>query len=300
MNGAKFARVLAGLAVLAVAVVAGIVSFSHIEELALARGYAPGTARLLPVSVDGLIVAASLACLTEARARGKAPHLPRAGLVLGILATLAANVAAGAHFGLVGAAVNAWPAVAFILASEILLRMLRTARDVPSAKEAAETVAAAMPTPPVAVPEAVADTVPVTPVSVPPDGPEDTPLAVPVGVVPTVPDATVPGQWQPSVLAGVPLRASRSHPSGCSPLRSNGASCPACGRSRSGCTPAPTVPVSSVTSLQRSCRRLNDGQRNSPVGVGRAILISCSIFQVLYLHVFYSKFCLRRSTAVYR
>jgi hypothetical protein len=60
VNGDKVARILAGLAVLAVAA-AGVVSFTHIEALALAHGYALGTARLLPVSVDGLMVAASLA-----------------------------------------------------------------------------------------------------------------------------------------------------------------------------------------------------------------------------------------------
>lgn len=131
------ARVLAGLAVLAVAVVAGWVSFGHIAMLAAAHGYSTATAHMLPVSVDGLIVAASLALLT-----GTSPALSRAGLVLGILATLAANVAAGAEFGAVGALVNAWPAIAFIVASEILLRMLRAARDVPSADKAAGTVAA--------------------------------------------------------------------------------------------------------------------------------------------------------------
>jgi hypothetical protein len=119
------ARILGGLAVLAVAIVAGIVSFTHIEAPALAHGYTLGAAHLLPVSVDGLIVAASLACLTEAHASGESSRLSRSGLVLGILATLAANVAAGAEFGIVGALVNAWPAIAFIVASEILLRMLR-------------------------------------------------------------------------------------------------------------------------------------------------------------------------------
>jgi hypothetical protein len=123
VNGEKAARGLAGLAVLAVAVVAGIVSFTHIEALALAHGYAPGTARLLPVSVDGLIVASSLALLTGGRAQGTG--IARAGLVLGIVATLSANVAAGARFGPVGALVNAWPAVAFVVASEIFLGMLR-------------------------------------------------------------------------------------------------------------------------------------------------------------------------------
>lgn len=43
MNGDKAARILTGLAVLAVAVVAGLVSFSHVEALALAHGYALAT-----------------------------------------------------------------------------------------------------------------------------------------------------------------------------------------------------------------------------------------------------------------
>ena len=200
MNGDKVARILAGLAVLAVAVVAGIVSFTHIETLALAHGYALGTARLLPVSVDGLIVAASLACLTEARARGEASRLSRAGLVLGILATLAANVAAGAQFGIVGGLVNAWPAIAFIVASEILLRMLRAAPDLPSAAEAGETVAAVIPTAPVTVPETVTETVL-------PDVPVDTRATV-ASVTVTVPD-DVPDVAPAVSLRPVPRRAPR-------------------------------------------------------------------------------------------
>ena len=79
MTGDKFARVLTGLAVLTVAVVAGIVSFTHIETLTLAHGYTLGAARLLPVSVDGLIVAASLTCLTETRTRGSRRACPVPG-----------------------------------------------------------------------------------------------------------------------------------------------------------------------------------------------------------------------------
>jgi hypothetical protein len=184
VNGDKAARIRAGLAVLAVAVVAGVVSFGHIESLALASGYGIGTARLLPVSVDGLIVAASLACMTEARARGGASRLARAGVVLGILATLAANVAAGVRFGVVGAVVNAWPAVAFIVASEILLRMMRAARDLPSAAEAAETVASEVPTAPATVPKTVA-------VTVPGDVPVDVPKVTPTSKVPPEPGKRV-------------------------------------------------------------------------------------------------------------
>lgn len=167
MNGDKAARVLAGLAVLAVAVVAGIVSFTHIEALALENGYTIGTARLLPFSVDGLILASSLAL-----AAGGRPWLARLGLVLGVAATIAANVVFGVHYGVTGAIVNAWPAVTFIVSSEIVVGMMRGARDLPSADEAGETVAAGAPTTPVSTPETVADAVPA---DVPQTGPVDVP-----------------------------------------------------------------------------------------------------------------------------
>lgn len=120
----KFARWATALAVLAVAVIAAIVSYTHIQTLALSHGYTPGTAGLLPFSVDGLIVASSLALANGARA-----WLARTGLVLGVLATVAANILYGARFGLVGAVVSAWPAVAFLVSSEILVGMLRDRAD---------------------------------------------------------------------------------------------------------------------------------------------------------------------------
>jgi hypothetical protein len=198
VNGDKAARVLAGLAVLAVAVVAGIVSFSHIEALALAHGYSIGTARLLPVSVDGLIVASSLALLTEARAEHPKPGLARAGLILGIVATLAANVAAGVQFGAVGVLVNVWPAVSFVVASELLLRMTRADRGAPSVMGEAGTVAE-VPTALATMPETVAD-------SVLSRAPLDTPVTVHSVAVGT-PESVTPG--------GCAHRAHRAHRGPC-------------------------------------------------------------------------------------
>jgi hypothetical protein len=116
----------AGLTVLAVSVIAAVVSFQHIHTLALAHGYTPGTADLLPFSVDGLILSSSLALMAGAR-----PGLSRSGLVLGVAATVAANVAYGAQHGAVGALLSAWPAVAFILASEIFIGMVRSGTGKP-------------------------------------------------------------------------------------------------------------------------------------------------------------------------
>ena len=137
----KFARVLTGLAVLAVAVIAAIVSFSHIETLALSHGQPIWDARFLPVSVDGLLVVSSLTLLADARARRPAPGLARAGLVLGVIATVAANVVLGVHSGPVGAMINAWPAVAFIISTEILVAQMRRAGTTPAAPVTVEAVA---------------------------------------------------------------------------------------------------------------------------------------------------------------
>lgn len=74
MRDDQFARVLAGLAVLAVAVIAAIVSYSHIDALALSHGYSTDTARLLPLSVDGLILASSLVLLVGSAGAAPGPQ----------------------------------------------------------------------------------------------------------------------------------------------------------------------------------------------------------------------------------
>jgi hypothetical protein len=69
-------RLTAGV-VLAVAGFAAVVSYSHIYELGRAHGQAGTAARLLPMSVDGLILAASLVLLHEARHGRPTPALAR-------------------------------------------------------------------------------------------------------------------------------------------------------------------------------------------------------------------------------
>jgi hypothetical protein len=53
------------------------------------------------------------------------PALARWLLGLGIVATLAANVAHGLGHGLIGAAVGAWPAVALVGSYELLMMVIR-------------------------------------------------------------------------------------------------------------------------------------------------------------------------------
>jgi len=114
--------------VCAVAAFAAVVSYSHIYGLGRAHGQDGTAARLLPLSVDGLILAASLVLLHEARNDRDAPALARFMLWLGISATIGANVAYGAGYGLLGALISAWPAVAFIGTVEIAMQLVRRSR----------------------------------------------------------------------------------------------------------------------------------------------------------------------------
>lgn len=181
MSEDKAARIATGLAVFTVAVIAAVVSFTHIESLALAHGQPVGDARLLPLSVDGLLVASSLTLLVEARAERPAAGLARFGLVLGVIATVLANVAFGVHAGPVGAVISAWPAVSFIVSTEILFGQMRRARITPAHDDTALTVADTVPGDVHEnVPSAVPVDVPVIdPVTVPADGVPPTPVTVP-------------------------------------------------------------------------------------------------------------------------
>ena len=127
-DGDTVIRVLAAAVVLAVAAFAAIVSYSHIFELGRHHGQDGAAARLLPLSVDGLIASASLVMLYAARRKLAVPRLARWMLALGVGATVAANVEYGMPFGWLAAVVSAWPAVAFVGSVEMAVRFARDTR----------------------------------------------------------------------------------------------------------------------------------------------------------------------------
>jgi MFS family permease len=127
MNGDKCTRWTAVAAVLAVAVVAALISYRHAVVVVTRHGE-PGTVgHLYPVVIDGLIVAASMVLLDSARHDERAPVLSLWLLGAGIGATLAANVLAGVSAGVLGAIVAAWPAAAFVGCYELLMMLVRAA-----------------------------------------------------------------------------------------------------------------------------------------------------------------------------
>jgi hypothetical protein len=123
-----------------VAAIAAIVSYSHIYDLGRAHGGSGVSARLLPLSVDMLILVGELMLLHEADAKGKRFVLGWVLVWSGILATLAANVTYGAQYGPLGALIWGWPAYSFVLAAGGMVAIVkraaaRTSPEPPPAEE---------------------------------------------------------------------------------------------------------------------------------------------------------------------
>jgi hypothetical protein len=115
-------------AVVGVAAIAAVVSYEHAYGLVRMYGESGWVARMVPLTVDGLIYASSMVMLDSARRRTPVPALARWLLGLGIAATLAANVAHGLRHGLAGAAVAAWSAVALVGSYELLMMVIRSSQ----------------------------------------------------------------------------------------------------------------------------------------------------------------------------
>jgi hypothetical protein len=110
-------------AVLSVALVAAIASYEHMRALAELAGEG-WRSWLLPISVDGLAVAASMTMLVRRRAGLPTGTLAWVALLLGLGASLAANVAA-AEPTVQGRLVAAWPPLGLLLSYELLMQQIK-------------------------------------------------------------------------------------------------------------------------------------------------------------------------------
>lgn len=120
----RWVRITTLAAVSVVAAVAAIVSYVHMRELAIRAGE-QWRADIIPLSADGLLVAASMVMLVRRRAGEPAGPLPWLGLVLGLTASLAANLAIADWSNLVSLAVSGWPPVALAVSFELLILVTR-------------------------------------------------------------------------------------------------------------------------------------------------------------------------------
>jgi hypothetical protein len=96
----------------------------HMHMLVALHGQPGWVAVLTPLSVDGMIVAASTTLLSDSRPGSRGGVLPWALLVVGSVASLAANVAV-AEPTVTGRVTPAWPSFALIAAYELLMRQVR-------------------------------------------------------------------------------------------------------------------------------------------------------------------------------
>jgi hypothetical protein len=129
----RWIRRLMTLTVLAVATFAFTESYSHIYGLGKAHHETGVALRMLPLSVDWLILAAGLVLLHESRRGITLGRLsvPRNSLLLGIAATLAANVAFGLAYGWEAALISAWAPVVLVLTVEMGMHLVRSAHAKP-------------------------------------------------------------------------------------------------------------------------------------------------------------------------
>ena len=126
MSRARAPRVVGWLALAGVSLIAGIASYFHALAVVEASGARAPVAYLVPALADLVILGASADLLAASRAGQRRPRLTMVALTVGILVTLAMNVAAGSHHGLGGRLVAGWPALAFILAIGLTALMAAT------------------------------------------------------------------------------------------------------------------------------------------------------------------------------
>ncbi len=139
---------LAALPVALVALFAGVISYTHVYALAVRTDQGSVAAHLMPLSLDGLIIAGSAVLLAGSR-------LGWLGVVPGVVGTLFANIVSMLPHGRLSATVASWPAIAFTVASFMLERWLKSkvgaagsAAQIGKAIADFESAPAAVPAPP--------------------------------------------------------------------------------------------------------------------------------------------------------
>lgn len=121
-----------------VALVAAVVSYDHIRIVTGDHWYSV----IMPFSVDGLLVAGSIALWRDRRDGHRGSILAWASVILGLIWSLGANLAATNQDLIPRAVVEpllaVWPPVALALAFELLIGVVR--RDAPPALEIQDPV----------------------------------------------------------------------------------------------------------------------------------------------------------------
>lgn len=124
----RWIRRTTAVSVALLAAIAAVVSYQHMHTLVLSHGETRWAAVLIPFSVDGMVVASSMSILMASRLGRRGEWLPWALLIVGSLASLAANVLV-AEPSVVGRVIAAWPSFAFVGAYHMLQGQLPLLQD---------------------------------------------------------------------------------------------------------------------------------------------------------------------------
>jgi hypothetical protein len=117
-------RIAFGTSFLVVAGVAAVNSYAHMRDVALLGHQPNALASTLPLSIDGLLVIASLA-MAEDKASNRHPRTwARLAFWFGAIVSLVANIASTAvhHGDPLSIGVAAWPPLALLVVTEIMAR----------------------------------------------------------------------------------------------------------------------------------------------------------------------------------
>lgn len=125
--GLTIVRWLTTLTVLGIALAAGRTSYDHQRAFAEMAGE-DRNAWSLPLSVDGMMLVASLTMLVRRWQHKPAGHLAWAALLFGGLASLGANIVV-AEPTAVGRLAAAWPPICLLISVELLLQQIRDGNE---------------------------------------------------------------------------------------------------------------------------------------------------------------------------
>jgi hypothetical protein len=117
-------RVAARTAAAVVALVAGAASFEHIASVAIGAGERTWVGYSLPFAIDGLIVVGVAALIEDQRQGRRGRVSARLAVLVGVVATLAANIASADPTATARLVALAAP-VSFLLSVEVLTRVGR-------------------------------------------------------------------------------------------------------------------------------------------------------------------------------
>ncbi|GAA2370667.1 hypothetical protein Cme02nite_45250 [Catellatospora methionotrophica] len=152
----KLAQFTKYAAIGAVAGIAAYASYTHMRELAVDHGQPGLVAALLPVSVDGMLIVATIAMREDRQANLRVRPWAWIAFVLGVAASVVANVLAAAD-DITSRVISAWPAIALLLVIEVLATGRKSA-ELPA--EATVVTRRRLTTPPNVAPSTTVDELP--------------------------------------------------------------------------------------------------------------------------------------------